>query len=199
MGVSVTRDIVESSVELRLETALVVLAVNHEVGVVANAFGHNAIYLGLECGGIYIVSAVAVAVTERPAVVKIDVGIGLQGAVGSIGAFADGVYSGKNGTGAQGFYFAHTDGVEVAENDIRNALGGNVAVVILIGIDVVGCPGGVLVTSRTFLVAGFHHLGGLVEEGANKIVEVILKAARVGSVVENDASQLVAGSLGVAP
>ena len=50
-----------------------------------------------------------------------------------------------------------------------------------------------LITSRAFLVAGLHHLSALVEEGTYEIVEVVLEAATVGAVVEDDAGQLLTG------
>ena len=137
-----------------------------------------------------------ITVAKGSTVVEVDVGIGLQGAVGTVCALANGVDRREGGFGTEGFYLAHADGVDVAEDDIGDALGGDVAVVFLVGIDVVGSPLGVFETSGTFFVAGLHDLDRLVDEGADEVVEVVLIAACVATVVEDDTRQLVARGVG---
>ena len=63
-----------------------------------------------------------------------------------------------------------------------------------VGEDVIGCPDGVFVAARSFLVAGFHDFRLFVEIGTDEEVEVILVAATVAAVVKDDARQLIARS-----
>ena len=173
-----------------------VFAQHYLIGSVADAFGHPATDKGLECGGVYVVTSEVGSVAKGTSVVEVDVGIGLQGTVGAICALANGIGSGKGGLGTHGFYLAHADRVYVAENDVGDALSGDIAEVFLVGSDMVGNPLGVFETSGTFFVAGLHNLDRLLDEGADEVVEVVLKAAIVAAVVEDDASQLVARGVG---
>lgn len=173
----VAGDVVEGGVELGLEAAAVVFAEDDEVGRVADTLGHLPAKLCLKCGGVDVVAVTAGAVAKGASVVEVDVGVGLQGAVGAIGALADGVDGGEDGLGTHGFYLAHADGVDVAKDYVRNALGCNVAVVCLVGLDIVRGPYGILQSAWAFFVAGPHHLGRLVEESAEEVVEVVLITA----------------------
>ncbi len=166
------------------------------VGDMANAFGDLSIDTSFESGGVDVMSPVGIAIAEGTTVVEVDVGVGLQGAVGTVGAFANSVNRWEGGFGTERFNLTHADGVDVAKDDVRDTLGGNVAIVFLVGIDVVGSPLGVFETSGTFFVAGLHDLDWLVDERADEVVEVVLKTTSVATVVEDDTCQLVAGGVG---
>ena len=145
-------DVVECGVKLGPEAAAVVFAQDLLVGDMANALSDLSIDTGFEGGGVDVMAPVGIAVAKGSTVVEVDVGIGLQGAVGTVCALANGVDRREGDFCTEGFYLAHADGVDVAEDYIRDALGGDVAVVFLVGIDVVRSPLGVFETSGTFLV-----------------------------------------------
>ena len=189
-------DVVEGRIELGCKAAVVVFAEQKLVGCMANAFGDTPPNEGFEGGGIDVVATILEAVAKGAAIVEVDVGVGLQGAVGSIGTLADGVDGRQDDFGTHGFYFAHADGVEVAEDDKGDLLGSDVAMIGAIGLNGIGSPNRVFEASGAFLVACFHHFGGLVEKRAYEIVEVVLEAAGVGTVIEDDAGKLAARGIG---
>lgn len=193
---SIVGDVVESRIELRLEVAIVVFAEDDAVRCMATTLGNATVNKCFESGGVDIVAMVVQAVAEGTAIVEVDVGVGLQRAVGTIGALTNSIDSGKGDFGTHGFNLAHANGVDVAKDDIGYFLGGDVAEVFLVGINVVGSPLRIFETAGAFFVAGFHYLDRLGEEGADEIVEVVLIATIVGAVVEDDASKLRTRSVG---
>ena len=105
----IATDVVESSVELRGKVATIVLAEHNTVRGVAFAFSHLPVQKSLKSGGVDVVTAVLAAVAKGTAIVEVDVGVGLQGAVGTVCALANGEDCGKCSLGSHGFYLTHAD------------------------------------------------------------------------------------------
>lgn len=84
-------NVVNGSIQLRFEVAVVVFAEHNLVGGVADAFQNFAADLRFEGGGVNVVSSGQIAVAERTAVVEVNsVGV-LQRAGAAVRALADGV------------------------------------------------------------------------------------------------------------
>ena len=169
-------NVLDSRVKMGPEVVAVIFAQYDLVGRVAFAFQYLAVYPCLECRGVDIVVH-RFTIAKGAAIVEVDARCGLQRSSGTEGAFADGVARGQHLLDDGGLDLAHADGIQVAEDDVWDVLGGEVAAVLALWVNIIRCPSGVLISSWALFVAGLHHLGALVDERTYEIVEVVLVAA----------------------
>ena len=110
-----------------------------------------------------------VDIAKRTAVVEVDASGGLQWPCRTKGAFANDMTCGQHGLDGRGLYLAHADGVDVADDNVRDVLGREVAVVLALWFNVIRRPYGVFQPAGTFLVACPEDFCFLIEERANQI------------------------------
>ena len=128
---------------------------------------------------------------KRAAIVEVDRSGGLQWPCGTESALTNDMTRGQHGLDGCRLYLAHADGEDIAKDDVWDVLGGDVAVVSALWLNIIRCPNGMLQPAGTFLITCFHDFCFLIEERANQVVEVVLIAAGVAAVVEDDAGQLL--------
>ena len=155
--------VLDSRVKLGLDFIVVVFAKYDLVRRVACAFQHLAVYPCFECRGVDVVVH-RFTIAKGATIVEVDARCGLQRPSGAVGALADSVARGQHLLDDGCLDLAHADGVQVAEDDVWDVLGGEVAVVLALRVNVIRRPSGVLVASWAFLVAGLQHLGALVDK-----------------------------------
>jgi hypothetical protein len=153
-----------SLVKLGFEVPAIVFAVDNLVGDQTGTLTVYTANLTLHGRGIDVVIHL-LEVSKGATIGEVNIIGGQERPCGAAGTLTDDIACGQQRLDNGGFYFAHADGVDVAEDDIRDILGSEVAMVTTFcGENVSGNPGGVLKTSRAFFGTVLSPDGYFVEE-----------------------------------